>query len=354
MFSLLLALPLLPAAPSPLHRLIAIGEAAAWPQAGATTLELQVHRAGVVTLTLDQPGFNGAAYAARRPGVIGDEQYRAGTPNTTYVLSDPQGKALFTRTFAPGMLGPTTLFSGPLTSGRYTLTMKVTSFAKRTSGVRISGPVDVQAKSVNTTVQGHTWRAAGTFQLARPATLRLFNGDTTNELELRLRYRDGRVVALPSGTRSGWTEVAVAAGQGRVEARQGVKAKQWSKTFTLAFLEGTVPLPQVLQAWTPPPAPTVLPKAQIVEIQDHLLPVPLPPQVVEVQDTGRQAQQVSVQPAPVPPPAAPLVAWPPRPGEPNFIGPLMPTVDLGQRLGGAGATQFQSEGPLAPGTQLQP
>ncbi|MBZ9752142.1 hypothetical protein GO986_12095 [Deinococcus sp. HMF7620] len=352
MFSLLLALPLLPAAPPPLHRLIAIGEAAAWPQAGAATLELQVHQAGVVTLTVDQPGFNGAAYAARRPGVIGDEQYRAGTPNTSYVLRDAQGTVLFTRMFAPGVLGQTTLFSGPLTPGRYTLSMTVASFAKRTSGVRISGPVAVQATSVNTTVQGSGWRPAGTFTLARPATLRLFNGDAPSELELRLRYQDGRVVALPSGTRAQWTQTAVAAGQGRVEARQGVKAKQWSKTFTLAFLDGLTPLPQVLQAWTPPASPMALPRPQIVEIRDQPVLVPQPPQTVEVQDTRRQAQAVTVQPVTQTPVATPEVSRVPQPGDPDFIGPLLPDVQA--RATPPQLTLLPALQPAAQGTRLQP
>lgn len=258
------------------HRLVAVGQVLNWP-AGNQSVILNVREPGVVTLTVDHPGFDGAGYTARR-AAQGDEQYRPGVVTTTYRLTDGAGRVLLQPDYIPGQVSPQAIFSGALQPGPYRLTLSVTGAAKRVVGLSVTGPVEVSATTINTTVRGRQWTPVNTVHLKGWATLRLYNGDSARELELRLRYEDGQVVPLPSGARGRWTQVPLAAGRGVIEARQGPGAKQWSKSFALSLLDGQAQaMPQILQAWTAPvpqQGVQVTPaRTQVVEIQDVRPPV---------------------------------------------------------------------------------
>ncbi|EYB66408.1 hypothetical protein DEIPH_ctg139orf0136 [Deinococcus phoenicis] len=268
---LLLALGGVAHAATPSHRLVAVGQALNWPS-GDQSLTLNVREPGVVTLTVDRPGFDGSGYTARRTAT-GDEQYRPGVVTTTYQLSDAAGRVLLRRDSAPGQVAPQTLFSGALQPGAYRLTMSVTGAAKRAVGLSVTGPVEVSATTINNTVRGRQWTPVNTVRLGGQATLRLYNGDSARELELRLRYENGKIMLLPSGARGRWTQIPLAAGTGVIEARQGPGAKQWSKSFALSLTDGQAQaVPQVLQAWTVAVAEQVaqvtLARTQVVEVQD--------------------------------------------------------------------------------------
>lgn len=281
------------AAATPSLRLVAVGQTLNWPT-GNQRLILDVRERGVVTLTVDRPGFDPTGYA-RRQGEGGDEQYRPGMVTTTYQLADAAGRVLLRRDDLPGQVSPQAIFSGVLEPGQYRLTLSVSGAAKRAVGLSVTGPVEVSATTINTTVRGRQWTPVNAVRLGKQATLQLYNGDSARELELRLRYEDGQTVPLPSGMRGRWTEVTLAAGTGMIEARQGPGAKQWSKSFALSLLGGQAQAtPQVLQAWTW----TVTGPEQVVQAR------PARTQVVEIQEVRAPAREVLVRDVtPVNPPA---------------------------------------------------
>lgn len=300
---LLLALGGAAHAADPTHRLVAVGQALNWPT-GDQSVMLNVREPGVVTLTVDRPGFDGAGYRARR-SAQGDEQYRPGVVITTYQLTDAAGRVLLRRDYVAGQVSPQAIFSGALEPGRYRLTLAVSGAAKRALGLSVTGPVEISATTINTTVRGRQWTPVNAVRLEGQATLRLYNGDTARELELRLRYEDGRIVPLPSGERGRWTQVPLATGTGMIEARQGAGAKQWSKSFALSLTDGQAQaMPQVLQAWT-----AAVPE-QVVQV------TPARTQVVEIQDVRAPAREVLVRD--VTPLAVPVQV---ASGSP-FIGPV--------------------------------
>lgn len=149
---LLLALGGTAHAVAPTHRLVAVGQVLNWPT-GDQSVTLNVRESGVVPLTVDHPGFDGAGYAARR-ATQGDEQYRPGVVTTTYQLADAAGRVLLRRDYLPGQVSPQAIFSGVLESGQYRLTLSVSGAAKRVVGLSVTGPVEVSATTLNTTVRG--------------------------------------------------------------------------------------------------------------------------------------------------------------------------------------------------------
>lgn len=300
------------AAATPSLRLVAVGQTLNWPT-GNQRLTLDVRERGVITLTVDHPGFDPTGYATRQ-GVGGDEQYRPGLVTTTYQLADAAGRVLLRRDDLPGQVSPQAIFSGVLEPGQYRLTLSVSGAAKRAVGLSVTGPVEVSATTINTTVRGRQWMPVNAVRLGRQATLRLYNGDSARELELRLRYDNEQIVPLPSGMRGRWTEATLAAGTGMIEARQGPGAQQWSKSFALSLLGGQAQaMPQVLQAWTAS-APE-----QVVQV------TPARTQVVEIQDVRAPAREVLVRDVtPVGPPAQAASSSPPL--GPVQAGTLAPPV----------------------------
>ncbi|MEF2278282.1 hypothetical protein V3W47_08210 [Deinococcus sp. YIM 134068] len=280
--SLLLALGGAAHAATPTHRLVAVSQVLNWPT-GDQSLTLSVREPGLVTLTVDHPGFDGSGYTTRRTAT-GDEQYRPGVITTTYRLRNAAGQVILRRDYAAGQVSPQALFSEALQPGSYRLTLSVSGAAKRAVGLSVTGPVEVSATTINHTVRGRQWTPVNALRLGGQATLRLYNGDSARELELRLRDENGQTVPLPSGARGRWTQVPLAAGTGVIEARQGPGAKQWSKSFALSLLGGQAQaVPQILQAWT------VAVPEQVAQV------TPARTQVVEVQDVRAPAREVLVR-----------------------------------------------------------
>ncbi|MBB5234272.1 hypothetical protein [Deinococcus budaensis] len=276
---------------TPTLRLVAVGQTLNWAP-GDQSLTLKVRERGAVTLTVDHPGFDPTGYATRQ-GVGGDEQYRPGAVTTTYQLVDATGQVLLRRDYATGQGSPQALFSGTLEPGPYRLTVSVSGAAKRAVGLSVTGPVEVSATTINHTVRGRQWTPVNAVRLGGRTTLRLYNGDSARELELRLRSGNGQTVPLPSGVRGRWTQVPLAAGTGVIEARQGPGARQWSKSFALSLTgEQAQAMPQVLQAWTAS-APRQVAQG-----------TPARTQVVEIQDVRAPAREVLVRDVtPASPPA---------------------------------------------------
>ena len=271
---------------------MAVGDGLKWPT-GNATLQLTVRQRGLVTLQVDRAGFQGGDYRCQASG---DEQYAPGNVDSTYTLSGEDGQALMQRTYRAGAVAQQLLFMGYLNPGAYSLSLSVTGQAKRAVSLTATGPLDVTAQSINATVRGRAWAALSAFETDQPVEINIFNGDSRRELELRVRYQDGRTLAFPASARGVWSAVSAPAGAAVIEARQGATPRQWSKSLTVqmvAPVQGGQIVPQVLQRWevTETTPTTVSVPTQVVTVQTR----PATVLVVE-QDHAPPMQITDVQP----------------------------------------------------------
>ncbi|WP_353541080.1 hypothetical protein [Deinococcus xinjiangensis] len=261
------ALASLTAVASSFRPLVMVGKELNWPT-GEAQVQLHVRERGLVTLRVNRSGFQTGNY---RQNNSGDEQYAPGQVVTTYTLKNNVGRVLFERQFNPNTLGPALLYMSVLPAGEYTLTASLTGKAKRSVALIADGPVDLSQLSVTDTVQGRTWKAVSAFDSTLPVNVKLFNGDQPAELEVRLRYADGRVLPLPAAVRGTWQSVTVPAGVATLEARQGPQPTQWSKSFTVQFIDSATgnaaPQTTKWKAATAQAPATSVNRTQIVEIK---------------------------------------------------------------------------------------
>ncbi|MFC6662586.1 hypothetical protein [Deinococcus multiflagellatus] len=278
-------------------RLTSVGDGLLW-LSGDQVLTLDVASRGLVSVLLTSPALDPQDY--RLAEEYGDEQYdRAGT-RTVYTLTSPDGRTVAQRAYLPQSgSARDLLFTGVLPAGRYTLRVATTGASKNTFALGVVG-ARVSAPQVNVTVLSREWVPLATLQpSADSSTLSIYDTDGENELNLRLRFPDGRLQALSGGRdREVLTVTVPAATAGAIllEARIPVGAAQHSNTVGLKVQNQDMTLT--------PPAPESPPGEVHVTPSAKTPAVPLSTPPVQVRPPEPTPAAVLLTPPVVSPPAA--------------------------------------------------
>lgn len=227
--------------------LTSIGSYLMW-EVGDQTMNLDVGATGHVQLDLYSPKLDQSDYRSKT--YFGDEQYDDNRSNvtTTFTLRGADGKVVAQRTFKPGQHDWETFLNQELPAGSYRLSAVTTGNGKNTFALRLTGrSASIRADHLTVNVHSAEWMPVVNVKTDGPGySLRMYDGDGPRELEARLRYADGRLVALPISATTEWVDLPLPeeAGSFVVETRQPKGAKQYSNSvgFSLQRAQQTVPL----------------------------------------------------------------------------------------------------------------
>ncbi|UQN07230.1 DUF11 domain-containing protein [Deinococcus sp. QL22] len=227
--------------------LTTVGDRLMWT-VGDQNLTLDVPLAGRVRLELYSPRVDKGDY--RSDTYYGDEQYDAGRSDvtTTFTLLGSDGKALLSRTFAPGEHAWETLLDRDLPAGQYRLQAVTSGNGKNTFAVRLAGvSAAISAERLSVNVHSRDWVPALNLTLDGRVdhVLRLYDGDGTAELEAQLRDEQGNVTPLQVSADLVFNDLPLPARAGNytLELRQPAAARQYSNTVGFNLTRAGAPVP---------------------------------------------------------------------------------------------------------------
>lgn len=299
-------------------RLTSVGDRLMW-LSGNQVLHLDVPVTGLVSVLLTSPALDPQDY--RQAGEYGDEAYDQAGTATTYTLTGADGHVAAQRTYTPTSAPASEsdlLYAGALPAGRYTLTAATAGKAKNAFALSVVG-AQVSAQRVNVNVLARDWVTLATIQPSREnSTLTVYDTDSAKELQLQLRFADGRVQDVTGGGDRDELRVTVPGGTPGVtllQARIPAGASQHSNTVGLQVVgqDLTVTPAGPPSAPAPPPRPApappqAAPAAPAVPAQPAVPPAtrqtPAPPVPAEPVGSPQPAPPPAAAPAPGPDPAA--------------------------------------------------